>query len=78
MVSSMYPPLDTRLLEARAAALTLAVVHLALIAKYECQSKNRSFAWIDKALLELEVHMKVLRDAALNQEPSNKLLSIIS
>lgn len=59
MVSSMYPPLDPRLLEARAAALTLAVVHLALIAKYECQSKSKSIGWIDKALLELEVHMKV-------------------
>nr|CAD7398292.1 unnamed protein product [Timema cristinae] len=30
MVSSMYPPLDARLLEARTAALTLAVTHLAL------------------------------------------------
>lgn len=77
MVSSMYPPLDTRLLEARAAALTLAVVHLALIAKYECQSKNKSFQWIDKALLELEVHMKVLRDAALSQEPPNKFQTIL-
>lgn len=60
MVSSMYPPLDPRLLEARAAALTLAVVHLALIAKYECQLKNKSYAWIDTSLCELEVHMKVL------------------
>lgn len=59
MVRSMYPPLDARLLEARAAALTLAVIHLALIAKYECQTKTKSFVWIDKALLEMEVHMSV-------------------
>lgn len=61
MVRSMYPPLDPRLLEARAAALTLAVTHLALIAKYECGQKDRSLFWIDKSLEEMDSHMIVSR-----------------
>lgn len=62
MVRSMYPPLDARLLEARAAALTLAVTHLALLAKYECGQKQRScLAWIDKSLGEMDGHMVVSR-----------------
>ncbi|KAI4464628.1 transmembrane protein 98 [Holotrichia oblita] len=59
MVRSMYPPLDPRLLEARAAALTLAVSHLALIARYECERKNVSLAWIDKSLAEMDGHLSV-------------------
>lgn len=60
MVRSMYPPLDARLLEARAAALTLAVTHLALLAKYECGQKERhGLTWIDKSLAEMDSHMVV-------------------
>lgn len=59
MVRSMYPPLDPRLLEARAAALTLAVSHLALIARYECGQREKSFMWIDKSLAEMDGHMMV-------------------
>lgn len=59
MVRSMYPPLDPRLLEARAAALTLAVTHLALIAKYECGQKDKSGMWIDGSLAEMDEHMTV-------------------
>lgn len=59
MVRSMYPPLDPRLLEARAAALTLAVSHLALIARYECGQRGKSFTWIDKSLAEMDGHMMV-------------------
>lgn len=60
MVRSMYPPLDPRLLEARAAALTLAVTHLALIAKYECGQKDKfNLVWIDKLLEEMDGHVLV-------------------
>lgn len=59
MVQSMYPPLDPRLLEARAAALSLAVSHLALIAKYECGYRDRNSLWIDKSLAEMDGHMVV-------------------
>ena len=60
MVHSMYPPLDSRLLEARAAALTLAVTHLALIARYECEQKDKPLNWIDKLLTEMDVHLSVI------------------
>lgn len=59
MVRSMYPPLDPRLLEARAAALTLAVSHLALIARYECQQRGKTLSWIDKSLAEMDGHLSV-------------------
>lgn len=59
MVRSMYPPLDPRLLEARAAALSLAVTHLALIARYECGHRGKSLTWIDKSLAEMDGHMMV-------------------
>lgn len=59
MVRSMYPPLDPRLLEARAAALSLAVSHLALIAKYECGHRDKNSTWIDKSLAEMDGHMVV-------------------
>lgn len=60
MVRSMYPPLDPRLLEARAAALTLAVTHLALLAKYECgQKEKHGLSWIDKSLEDMDSHMVV-------------------
>ncbi|KAL3282905.1 hypothetical protein HHI36_006063 [Cryptolaemus montrouzieri] len=64
MVQSMYPPLDPRLLEARAAALTLAVSHLVLVARYECSDKKRNFSWIDQSLQDINTNMAVLRSAA--------------
>ncbi|XP_074030925.1 transmembrane protein 98 isoform X2 [Leptinotarsa decemlineata] len=74
MVRSMYPPLDPRLLEARAAALTLAVTHLALIAKYECGQKERGgLVWIDQSLEDMDSHMIFLKEASLSQETINKL-----
>jgi hypothetical protein len=78
MVRSMYPPLDPRLLEARAAALSLAVSHLALIAKYECGQRDKSFTWIDKSLAEMDGHMVVLRDAAVTQEASSKIQNVLN
>nr|CAI5816924.1 unnamed protein product [Callosobruchus analis]CAI5860200.1 unnamed protein product [Callosobruchus analis] len=74
MVRSMYPPLDPRLLEARAAALTLAVTHLALIAKYECGQKDKSgLVWIDSSLEEMDGHLLFLREASVSQEAIGKL-----
>ncbi|CAH0556937.1 unnamed protein product [Brassicogethes aeneus] len=78
MVKSMYPPLDARLLEARAEALTLAVTHLALIAKYECGRKERGgFNWIDRALSDMEGHISFLRQAASIQESISKNQNVL-
>nr|CAD7427584.1 unnamed protein product [Timema monikensis] len=71
MVSSMYPPLDARLLEARTAALTLAVTHLALVTRHACsftRSSSSRLDWIDQALADMEPHLLALREAALIQE----------
>ncbi|CAG9858297.1 unnamed protein product [Phyllotreta striolata] len=73
MVRSMYPPLDPRLLEARAAALTLAVTHLALLVKYECGYKERGILWINKSLDDMDKHMGFLMEASMHQETINKL-----
>ncbi|XP_044750475.1 transmembrane protein 98-like [Coccinella septempunctata] len=72
MVQSMYPPLDPRLLEARAAALALAVSHLVLVARYECEDKKRNFSWIDHSLLEINQNLSVLRSAATLPEANNQ------
>ncbi|KAK9873011.1 hypothetical protein WA026_020356 [Henosepilachna vigintioctopunctata] len=77
MVQSMYPPLDPRLLEARAAALTLAVSHLVLVARYECSDKKRNFSWIDVSIQEINKNMAVLRSAASIPE-AKSLQNILS
>jgi len=61
VVRSMYPPLDARLLEARTAALALAVAHLALVTRYGCSIGRTSLrlAWIDQALIDMEPHLLV-------------------
>jgi hypothetical protein len=61
VVRSMYPPLDARLLEARTAALALAVTHLALVTRYGCSTgrSSRRLAWIDQALIDMEPHLLV-------------------
>jgi hypothetical protein len=61
VVRSMYPPLDARLLEARTAALALAVTHLALVTRYGCSigRSSRRLAWIDQALTDMEPHLLV-------------------
>lgn len=73
MVRSMCPPLDPRLLEARAAALTLAVTQLTIITRYECDKNDKLLTWIDKCLSEMDQHTLVLREAALMQETSSKM-----
>jgi hypothetical protein len=61
VVRSMYPPLDARLLEARTAALALAVAHLALVTRHGCSMgrSSRRLAWIDQALIDMEPHLLV-------------------
>ncbi|XP_058792506.1 transmembrane protein 98-like [Phymastichus coffea] len=69
VVRSLYPPLDARLLEARVAALVLAVTHLALVTKHGVpKSQARKLAFIDQALHDMDSHLLVLRNAALAQE----------
>lgn len=70
MVQSMYPPLDSRLLEARAVALTLAVTHLATITRYECQNSSKTIPmkWIDAALDDMEKDLVYLRSASMSQD----------
>ncbi|XP_012271070.1 transmembrane protein 98-like [Orussus abietinus] len=69
VVRSLYPPLDARLLEARVAALVLAVTHLALVTRHGVpKSQARKFAFIDRALNDMDSHLLVLRNAALAQE----------
>lgn len=69
VVRSLYPPLDARLLEARVAALVLAVTHLALVTKHGApKSQARKLAFIDQALNDMDTHLLVLRNAALAQE----------
>ncbi|KAK3921323.1 Transmembrane protein 98 [Frankliniella fusca] len=76
VVRSMYPPLDPRLLEARTAALALAVTNLALVSRHGCSAGRHNFQrmdWIDHALASMESHLKILREAALSQEMSCRI-----
>jgi len=59
-VTSMYPPLDPRLLESRCLSLILSVTQLAMVIKYLCHIKS---SWIEESIRELEDQVKVLRDA---------------
>ncbi|KAK0167152.1 hypothetical protein PV327_004586 [Microctonus hyperodae] len=69
VVRSLYPPLDARLLEARVAALVLAVTHLVLVTKHGVpKSQTKKLAFIDEALHDMDLHLLVLRNAALAQE----------
>ncbi|XP_067006374.2 transmembrane protein 98 isoform X2 [Anabrus simplex] len=80
MVRSMYPPLDARLLEARTAALALAVTHLALVTRLGCSVSygSRRLRWIDEALSDMDKHLLVLREAALAQEASCRIQNAIA
>ncbi|CAG2163055.1 unnamed protein product [Oppiella nova] len=60
VVQSMYPPLDPRLLESRCLSLVLSVSQLAIVIRYLCHVKSH---WIQEALQELDVQLKILRDA---------------
>ncbi|XP_066582895.1 transmembrane protein 98-like [Prorops nasuta] len=69
VVRSLYPPIDARLLEARVAALVLAVTHLALVTKHGApKSQIKKLTFIDQALSDMDSHLMILRNAALAQE----------
>lgn len=69
VVRSMYPPLDPRLLEARTSALVLSVSQLALIVRSASNSANAThFQIISTMLADMNDHLRVLREAALNHE----------
>lgn len=58
----MYPPLDPRVLEARTAALALAVTNLSLVTRYGCSPGRQNFQrldWIDQALASMDLHLRV-------------------
>lgn len=56
VVTSMYPPLDPRLLESRCLSLVLSVTQLAMVIRYLCHIKS---SWLDDAICELEQQVKV-------------------
>ncbi|NWU11998.1 TMM98 protein, partial [Cephalopterus ornatus] len=64
VVRSMYPPLDPKLLDARAAALLLSVSHLVLCARGHPAARH----WVERSLAAAEEHMAVLRQAAMATE----------
>lgn len=74
VVRSMYPPLDARLLEARSTALILSVTHLTLVTRSVCNVTT--FDWIDDSLAEMDEHLRVLREAAIATEESNRLMDM--
>jgi len=69
VVKSMYPPLDPRLLEARTAALVLAVGQLTLLAQ-NLSGFSKQQVSIEKGLDELDGHLAVLRKASNEIEAS--------
>lgn len=64
VVKSMYPPLDPRLLEARTAALILAVGQLTLLAQNLSGFNKQHLIWMEKGLEVLDSHLAVLRKAS--------------
>lgn len=67
VVQAMYPPLDARLLEARVAALVLAVGQLALLTQSAIGSHVE---WIDECLEEMDKHLLLLRNVSQEKENS--------
>lgn len=59
VVRSMYPPLDARLLEARLAALVLAVGQVALLTQNVSVTPDQYLDWIDDSLNEMDEHLMV-------------------
>ncbi|KAL5006359.1 hypothetical protein ScPMuIL_015165 [Solemya velum] len=67
VVSSMYPPMDPRLLEARCAALVLSVSHLVLVTKHACKFSGL-LDWIDQSLADVDDHLRILHEASVAAE----------
>ncbi|NXA16186.1 TMM98 protein, partial [Sapayoa aenigma] len=72
VVRSMYPPLDPKLLDARAAALLLSVSHLVLVTRSACRQPSARH-WVERSLAAAEEHMAVLRQAAMATETDRPL-----
>ncbi|NWX09603.1 TMM98 protein, partial [Caloenas nicobarica] len=72
VVRSMYPPLDPKLLDARATALLLSVSHLVLVTRSACRQPAARH-WVERSLAAAEEHMAVLRQAAMAAEPERPL-----
>lgn len=64
VVKSMYPPLDARLLEARTAALILAVGQMTLLAQNLSGFNKQHLVWMEAGLEQLDGHLAVLRKAS--------------
>ncbi|KAG8236911.1 hypothetical protein J437_LFUL015237 [Ladona fulva] len=88
VVRSMYPPLDPIVLEARVSALVYAVAHLAdLVLRHQpkphqhhhksnkTQAIFNQYVWAEQILAGVQSHLLALREAALNHEAQNHLLS---
>ncbi|KAI1292781.1 Transmembrane protein 98 [Halotydeus destructor] len=60
VVTSMYPPLDPRLLESRCQSLVMSVSQLAMVIRWMCLIRS---SWVDDSLGDLDKQIKVLRDA---------------
>lgn len=71
VVRSMYPPLDSRLLEARCTALVLSVTHLVLLTKNACRMSGM-LDWIDQSLADVEDHLQVLRVASVEADTASR------
>ncbi|XP_071802879.1 transmembrane protein 98-like [Asterias amurensis] len=77
VVRSMYPPLDPKLIEARSAALLLALDRLAVATKRACCLPNMD-NWINGSLAEMEKHLQILREISLASEIDSNAGSISS
>ncbi|RWS29854.1 hypothetical protein B4U80_11613 [Leptotrombidium deliense] len=55
VLQSMYPPLDSRLLEARCLSLILSVTHLSMVICFSCHIKGN---WVEDSLDELDDQLK--------------------
>lgn len=77
-ISCMRPPLNPSILEARAASLTLAVTHLAIMTQYECRSDNLPAEWISKLLNNIQKHIDLLNCETENFFHSKQSIQILN
>ncbi|XP_059468752.1 transmembrane protein 98-like [Neocloeon triangulifer] len=64
VIRSMYPPVDSRLLEARAVALVLTVSHLATLMHFTYKHNQKVAKEIERELAAVEPFLQELRSAA--------------
>ena len=66
VMRAISPPINTKQLEARSAALIYSVQHLALLLRNACQSYD-SLEWIDAAMENMAQHMQILQNASAKE-----------